>query len=113
MEVKFDRGGSAAFDRIILATGYSFDVASLRMLAPELRSAIARRAGSPVLSASFETSVPGLHIVGAGAVASLGPLMRFIAGTTFTARSVALAIARNREATRPSLRRPVEYDLTA
>jgi len=113
MEVKFDRGGSAAFDRIILATGYRFDVASLRMLAPELRSAIARRAGSPILSASYETNVPGLHIVGAGAVSSLGPLMRFIAGTTFTARQVARAIVADREVARPSPRKSLEYDLTA
>jgi hypothetical protein len=113
MEVKFDRGGSAAFDRIILATGYRFDVASLRMLAPELRSAIARRAGSPILSASYETNVPGLHIVGAGAVSSLGPLMRFIAGTTFTARQVAGAIVADRQVARPSPRKSLEYDLTA
>jgi len=113
IRVKFDRGGSAVFDRVVLATGYRFDVAGLGMLAPGLRSAIACRAGSPVLSAGFESSAPGLHFVGAGAVSSLGPLMRFIAGVSFTARSVARAIATSREAWRPIRQNRVEYDLTA
>jgi hypothetical protein len=113
MEVKFDRGRSGEFDRIILATGYQFDVARLGMLAPELRAAIACRAGSPVLSAGFETSAPGLHFVGAAAVSSLGPLMRFIAGTSFTGRSVARAIVTARGVARPRLRNRVEYDLRA
>ena len=113
VEVKFDRGGSKFFDHVILATGYRFDVAGLGMLAPELRSAIACRAGSPVLSAGFESSARGLHFVGAGAVSSLGPLMRFIAGTSFTARQVARTIVATREVTRPRLRKRVEYDLTA
>jgi hypothetical protein len=37
--------------------------------------------------------VPGLHFIGAAAVSSLGPLMRFIAGTGFAARQVTRAIA--------------------
>jgi cation diffusion facilitator CzcD-associated flavoprotein CzcO len=96
VEVKFDNGGSAAFDHIVLATGYRFDVARLAMLAPALRAAIACRGGSPALSGGFESSAPGLHFVGAGAVASLGPLMRFIAGTTFAARHVTRAIVATR-----------------
>jgi hypothetical protein len=113
VEVRFAHGDARAFDRVILATGYKFDVARLGMLAPELRSAIACRAGSPVLSAGFESSARGLHFVGAGAVASIGPLMRFIAGTGFTGRQVARSIAGTRAVTRPRLRGRVEYDLTA
>ncbi len=32
--------------------------------------------------------MPGLHFIGASAVASYGPLMRFIAGAGFAARAV-------------------------
>jgi hypothetical protein len=113
VEIKFAHGAPRVFDRVILATGYKFDVARLGMLAPELRSSIACRAGSPVLSASFESSAPGLHFVGAAAVASLGPLMRFIAGTGFTGRRLAGSIAGTRAVTRPRFRSRVEYDLTA
>jgi cation diffusion facilitator CzcD-associated flavoprotein CzcO len=113
MEVKFDHGGSAVFDRVVLATGYRFDIARLGMLAPDLRSAIACRGGSPVLSAGFESSKSGLHFVGAAAVSSLGPLMRFIAGTKFAARRVTRTIVATRGSTRLGRRDRVEYDLTA
>jgi hypothetical protein len=33
--------------------------------------------------------VPGLHFVGAAAAESFGPLMRFVAGSGYAARSVA------------------------
>ena len=113
VEVKFAERDPRVFDRVILATGYKFDVARLGMLAPELRSAIACRAGSPVLSAGFESNARGLHFVGAAAVASLGPLMRFIAGTGFTGRRVAHSIAGTRVVTGPRPRGRVEFDLTA
>jgi cation diffusion facilitator CzcD-associated flavoprotein CzcO len=113
VEIKFAERDPRVFDRVILATGYKFDVARLGMLAPELQSAIACRAGSPVLSAGFESSARGLHFVGAAAVASLGPLMRFIAGTGFTGRRVAHSIAGTRVAARPRRRDRIEYDLTA
>jgi hypothetical protein len=40
------------------------------------------------LSAEFESSVAGLHFAGASAVASFGPLLRFIAGAGFAARRI-------------------------
>lgn len=95
IELRFARG-SAAFDRVVLATGYKIDIAKIGILSPGLLSAIACREGSPVLSRGFESSVPGLHFVGASAVSSLGPLMRFIAGTGFAARRVARAIGPGR-----------------
>ena len=53
---------------------------------------------SPLLQPGFESSVPKLHFVGSYAVKSFGPLMRFIAGAPFAARSVAAAA--NARATR-------------
>ena len=56
------------------------------------RSRIVRHADSPVLSGGFESSVDGLHFIGASAVASFGPLLRFIAGAGFAARRIARAV---------------------
>ena len=42
------------------------------------------RDGAPLLGAGFESSIRGLHFVGAFAAASFGPVMRFVSGTPFT-----------------------------
>jgi len=83
--------GVRTYDRVLLGTGYRIDISRLGVLAPTLTAAIACRDGSPVLRAGFESSMPGLHFVGASAVESYGPLMRFIAGASYAARSVARA----------------------
>jgi len=44
----------------------------------------------------LESSVRGLHFAGAAAVASFGPLLRFIAGAGFAARRVTQAAVRGR-----------------
>ena len=41
---------------------------------------------SPVLSRHFETSVPGLFVVGTAAANSFGPLLRFAYGAGFASR---------------------------
>jgi cation diffusion facilitator CzcD-associated flavoprotein CzcO len=82
------------FDHVLLATGYRVDVGKMRMLEPRLREKIARHGGLPVLNGGFESSVRGLHFVGAAAVASFGPLLRFIAGAGFAARRVTRAARR-------------------
>ena len=80
--------GVRDYDHVLLGTGYHIDIAKLGVLAPELLGKINCRAGSPVLGAGLESSVPGLHFVGASAVDSHGPLMRFIAGAGYAGRSV-------------------------
>ena len=82
------------YDHVLLATGYRVDVGKMRMLEPRLREKIARHGGLPVLNGGFESSVRGLHFVGAAAVASFGPLLRFIAGAGFAARRVTHAARR-------------------
>ena len=82
------------FDHVLLATGYQIDVDKMGLLAPKLREKIARHGGLPVLNSGFESSVPGLHFVGAASVASFGPLLRFIAGSGFAARRVTRAARR-------------------
>jgi hypothetical protein len=80
--------GVRAYDHVLLGTGYRIDLAKLGILSPKLIGSVALRGGSPVLAAGFESSVPGLHFAGASAVDSYGPLMRFIAGSGYAARSV-------------------------
>jgi hypothetical protein len=75
-------------DHVLLATGYRIDVDRMAMLDLRLRSRVARHGGLPNLSAGFESSVAGLHFVGSFAVASFGPLLRFIAGAGFAARRI-------------------------
>jgi hypothetical protein len=110
VEVKFDGRRMDAFDHVVLATGYKFDLAKLGMLAPELRAGIVCRDGSPVLSPGFESSAPGLFFVGAGAVSSFGPLMRFIAGTSYAAHGLTRGILGKRGYVRRAEKR-VEYRL--
>jgi len=87
--------GTKRFDHVLLATGYQIDVDKMTMLEPKLREKIARHGGHPVLNGGLESSVRGLHFVGASAVASFGPLLRFIAGAGFAARRVTRAALRD------------------
>lgn len=83
-----DDGTTRRVDHVLLATGYRIDVDKMTILEPRLRERIARHGGLPALSAGFESSVGGLHFVGSSAVASFGPLLRFIAGAGFAARRI-------------------------
>jgi glycine/D-amino acid oxidase-like deaminating enzyme len=83
--------GLRVYHHVVLATGYKVDLATLRILPPELRRRISSVGGSPVLGEGFESTVRGLHFVGASAVASYGPLMRFIAGAGYAGRGVTRA----------------------
>jgi cation diffusion facilitator CzcD-associated flavoprotein CzcO len=112
VEVTTDRG-AATFDHVLLATGYRIDIAKFGILPPALLAAIAQCEGYPVLSAGLESSVPGLHFVGATAVFSLGPLMRFIAGTGFAARKVARAVIAGGTFARTNHNKCLENDLAA
>ena len=89
-------------DHVIAATGYSVDLHRITLLDPNLRAHIRKTGGAPALSASFQSSVPGLYFVGASAANSFGPLMRFAFGARFTARRLATHLAR--PATRPAFR---------
>jgi hypothetical protein len=93
MSLRLDDGATLEVDHVLLATGYRVDIAKYRILAPELLGRVDCVDGYPVLSAGFESSVPGLHFVGSSAVASFGPLMRFVAGTGYAGRAVAHAVA--------------------
>jgi cation diffusion facilitator CzcD-associated flavoprotein CzcO len=79
------------FDHVVLGTGYHVDISRLGILSPQLLRNIACADGSPLLRSGFESSVAKLHFVGSSAVKSFGPLMRFVAGTSYAARAVTRA----------------------
>jgi cation diffusion facilitator CzcD-associated flavoprotein CzcO len=76
-------------DHVIAATGYWPDVNRLAYLSESLRSGVKTHSRMPVVSRSFESSVPGLYFVGYPAVNSFGPLMRFMVGAEYVAPVVA------------------------
>jgi FAD-dependent urate hydroxylase len=88
--------GVRSYDHVLLGTGYRIDIAKLGVLSTELIGSVARTGSSPVLGTGFESSVGGLHFAGASAVASYGPLMRFIAGAGYAARSVTRSVLAGR-----------------
>jgi lysine/ornithine N-monooxygenase len=90
--VTFDNGSTREVDHVLLGTGYRVDVGQYGFLAPELIEELEVADGYPVLRRGFESSVPGLHFLGAPAAWSYGPLMRFVAGTTYAGRELARGI---------------------
>ncbi|MFI2078067.1 FAD-dependent oxidoreductase [Streptomyces triculaminicus] len=83
-------------DHVLAATGYRIDLDALPFLDPRLRQAVARIPGShaPRLSGAFEPSVDGLYFTGSLAAPTFGPLLRFVAGTSFAARHITVRLAR-------------------
>jgi thioredoxin reductase len=84
----------AVTDHVVAATGYWPDIQRLTFLGEGLRTSIRTHARMPVVSGTFESSVPGLYFVGPPAVNSFGPLMRFMVGAEYVAPLVARRLAR-------------------
>ena len=88
--LRLDDGTPREVDRLVLATGYDVRADRHPLLASGAPRGAADARRSPACSApGFESSVPGLHFVGAYAAASFGPVMRFVSGTPFTGRALA------------------------
>jgi thioredoxin reductase len=82
--------GEVTADHVIAATGYKVDIARLAYLEASLLDSIEREAGGiPRLDSSFETSVPGLFMVGITSAPVFGPIMRFMYGAKHAAPVVA------------------------
>jgi hypothetical protein len=104
VELNLSDGSHELVDHVLMATGYRVDVRKYEFLSASLVSALRIIGGCPVLGRGFESSVPGLHFLGAPAVWSYGPLMRFVAGADFAARAVSQSVVRAR---RGAVSRPV------
>jgi cation diffusion facilitator CzcD-associated flavoprotein CzcO len=83
-------------DHVIGATGFKVAVSKLGFLDERLRQQIATVEDTPVLSSNFESSVPGLYLVGIASANSFGPLTRFAFGAGFTAKRISSHLVRAR-----------------
>jgi hypothetical protein len=92
VKVTLDDGSERVADHLLLGTGYRIDISKYEFLAPELAQSIEQVNGYPRLKKGLETSVAGLHILGAPAAWSFGPLMRFVSGAGYAARSLVESI---------------------
>jgi thioredoxin reductase len=81
-------------DRVISATGYQVDMSRLTFIDESLRTKLKTAGGAPVLSSTFESSVPGLYFIGLSAANSFGPVMRFAYGARFAASRLTHAFTR-------------------
>jgi NADPH-dependent 2,4-dienoyl-CoA reductase/sulfur reductase-like enzyme len=107
VKVRLDDGKERTIDHVLLGTGYRVDVSKYDFFAPELAQSISRFQGYPRLREGFETSVPNLHILGAPAVWSFGPLMQFVVGTHYASRSLLRFIAGKAAGNRVAVAEPL------
>ncbi len=91
--VGLDDGSTRTVDHVLFGTGYRVDVARYPFLDADLAGAVRTARGYPLLRPGMESSVPGLHFLGAPAAWSFGPTMRFVAGGWFGGASLARALA--------------------
>jgi FAD-dependent urate hydroxylase len=97
VELVLDDESSRSVDHVLLGTGYEIDVRRYPFLSDELLAAIEIRDGWPILRPGFESSVPGVHFVGAAATESFGPINRFVVGTWYAAPSVTRRVLGRRQ----------------
>jgi NADPH-dependent 2,4-dienoyl-CoA reductase/sulfur reductase-like enzyme len=82
-----------AADHVMAATGYRPDLGRLTFLDDELRSRLRTVARTPVVDRDYQTSAPGLFMVGPGVAPTFGPVMRFVYGADHAARTVGRRLA--------------------
>jgi hypothetical protein len=91
---KLDDGNERTADHILLGTGYRVDVAKYSFLGPTILENLRCTKGYPQLGPGFESSIPGLHFLGAPAAWSYGPLMNFVSGTKYAGAVLARHLRR-------------------
>lgn len=111
VSLKLDDGTERVVDHVLLGTGYRVDVSKYEFLAPELAHSISQFQGYPRLREGFETSVPGLHMIGAPAVWSFGALMQFVVGTHYAASTLCRSIAGKTAQNRPQVCEPMVAEI--
>lgn len=102
VHVELDDGTAHVVDHLFFGTGYRVDIRRYPFLAPSLVERVKCTEGYPILSRGMESSVPGLHFLGAPAAKSFGPIMRFVAGGWYAAESLTRAVNGTRSVHHPS-----------
>ena len=96
VNLTLDDGTTRSVDHVLLGTGYEIDVRRY----PFIRGSVddlELNEGSPILHHGLESSIPGLHFVGAPAAATFGPIMRFVVGTWYAAPAVTRRVLGQRQ----------------
>jgi FAD-dependent urate hydroxylase len=93
VHVTFADGDTQVVDHLFFGTGYQVDITRYPFLTAGLTERIKRAGGYPLLGNGMESSVPGLHFLGAPSAWSFGPIVRFVSGGWFTSRALVRAIA--------------------
>ncbi len=94
LKVTLDDGSELTVDHLLFATGYRIDITKYPFLSPSLVSQIDRAGGYPRLRPGLESSVHGLHFLGAPAAWSFGPVARFVSGTYYCVQALTDRIAK-------------------
>jgi lysine/ornithine N-monooxygenase len=83
-------------DHLMFGTGYQVDVTRYPFLDESIVSDLEVVNGYPLLRRGFESSVPRLHMLGAPAAQSFGPIMRFVSGSWYGGSRLARAVVSGR-----------------
>lgn len=85
-------GTTRHVDHVLMATGFRVNISQYPFLPSSLLKNVAMVDGYPKLNNGYESSLEGLHFLGAPAAWSFGPLMRFVAGADFASRALTRGI---------------------
>jgi thioredoxin reductase len=88
------RASSIDADHVIAGTGFRADVAKLPFLSQEIQAGLVKQGNCPAVNRAGESTIPGLYFAGVHTMTSLGPAVRFIAGTHHTSANLARSVAR-------------------
>jgi FAD-dependent urate hydroxylase len=86
-------GGTArelAADHVIAGTGYRTDITRLPFFGEQMLAGLRRvpGTGSSAVDRDYQTSVPGLYVMGPAVAQTMGPVMRFVFGSEHAATTV-------------------------
>jgi NADPH-dependent 2,4-dienoyl-CoA reductase/sulfur reductase-like enzyme len=82
-----------AADHVIAATGYRPDLTRLSFLGGELRDQLSTVDGTVAVDRAYQSSVPGLYVIGPAVAPTMGPVMRFVYGSEHASTTVARQLA--------------------
>ncbi len=97
------RSRDLAADHVIAATGYRFAANSLPFVDASLLRDLRCVEQVPLLSTSFESSIPGLYFTGLASAYNFGPVMRFLCGCQYTAERICRSIGEKQAPSRSTL----------
>jgi thioredoxin reductase len=80
-------------DQVIAATGYRPDLRRLDFIDPALQASVSTVANTAAVDAAYQTSVPGLYMIGPAVAPVFGPVMRFVYGSAHAAGTAARHLA--------------------